>query len=101
KDLVFDPTLLDGERAVAAGYAKECLPTDAALLERAQALAESLAALAPLTLWATKEAVRRLRDAALPADHGDDLLRACYLSHDYGEATAAFLSKRAPVFTGR
>jgi enoyl-CoA hydratase len=101
KDLVFDPALLDGEQAVAAGYAKECLRSDEALLARAQQLAESLAALAPLTLWATKESLRRLRDAALPTDAGDELLQACYLSQDYGEATAAFLSKRAPVFTGR
>ena len=101
KDLVFDPTLLDGGQAVAAGYAKECLLTDEALLERAQQLAESLAGLAPLTLWATKESLRRLRDGALPVDASDDLLQACYLSQDYSEATAAFLAKRSPVFTGR
>jgi len=101
KDLVFDPSLLDGERAVAMGLARECVATEKDLLERAQAVAGALAALAPLTLWATKESLRRLRDAALPAGAQNDLLLDCYLSHDYREATAAFLAKRPPVFIGR
>lgn len=101
KDLVFDPGLFDGDRAKDIGLAKECLPTQAALLERAQALGEALAALAPLTLWATKESLRRLRDAALPQEAQNDLLLSCYLSSDYQEGTAAFMAKRTPVFTGR
>lgn len=100
KDLVFDPRLFDGEHAKAVGLAKECLPTEAALLDRAQAVGETLAALAPLTLWATKESLRRLRDAALPQEAQNDLLLSCYLSSDYQEATAAFMAKREPVFTG-
>jgi enoyl-CoA hydratase/carnithine racemase len=100
KDLVFDPTLLGGQQAAAVGAAKECLPSDEALLQRAQVVAENLARLAPMTLWGTKESLRRLRDAAIPTD-ADDLVMACYLSEDYQEATAAFLAKRAPIFTGR
>jgi enoyl-CoA hydratase len=101
KDLVFDPSLLGGEQAVAVGLARECLPSEAALLERAQAVAEGLAQLAPLTLWATKESLRRLRDAGVPTDPEADLLLSCYLSRDYQEGTDAFLARRAPVFTGR
>jgi len=101
KDLVFDPTLLSGEQVAAMGAAKECVATEAALLQRAQAVAENLATLAPLTLWSTKESLRRLRDAAIPPDPGQELLQACYVSKDYQEAITAFVSKRAPVFTGR
>jgi len=101
KDLVFEPGLLDGERTVTLGFARECLATDAALLDRAQTVAEELAALAPLTLWATKESLRRLRDAAIPTGEQNALLLSCYLSNDYQEATAAFLAKRTPIFTGR
>lgn len=100
KDLVFDPSLLDGKAAAALGFVKECLPTDAALIERAQSIAENLALLAPRTLWATKESLRRLRDASVPAASDKDLLLSCYLSRDYQEATEAFLARRAPVFTG-
>jgi enoyl-CoA hydratase len=101
KELVFDPMLLSGEQAAQAGVVRECLPTEAEMLARAQAIAEGLATLAPLTLWATKESLRRLRDATLPPDAQDDLLLACYLSQDYQEATAAFLAKRTPQFNGR
>lgn len=101
KELVFDPTLISGEQALSAGIVKECLSSEIELLERAQLLAEGLSALAPLTVWATKESLRRLRDATLPPDPPQDLLMQCYLSNDYLEGTAAFLGKRAPVFTGR
>ena len=46
---------------------------------------------APLTLWASKVAVARLRRAVLPND--DDLVRETYGSEDFRRAVAAFSSK--------
>ena len=54
-------------------------------------LCETLAAHAPGTLYATKEALRRIRTAALP--DGDDLVREAYASEDFRTAVAAFLTK--------
>ena len=48
---------------------------------------------APLTMRATREALRRMRDN-LPPD--EDLIRLCYTSQDFKEGMDAFLTKRPP-----
>jgi len=67
------------------------------------ALAETIAANAPLTLRAAKAAIRAA--AGLPNAPTiaacEALAAACFDSADYMEGRAAFLEKRAPVFTGR
>jgi enoyl-CoA hydratase len=76
----------------------EVLPDQASLEARAVDLATLIAGHAPLTMRATKEALRRLRDN-LPQD--EDLIRLCYTSRDFKEGMDAFLTKRSPVWQGR
>jgi enoyl-CoA hydratase/carnithine racemase len=65
-------------------------------------LAGTIAANAPLTIRATKEAVRRiLRSRRIERDALDDLVVACYTSEDFKNAVAAFLAKERPSFGGR
>ena len=97
-EMIFTARLLSAEEALAAGLVSELLPDHAALMDRASALARLVAGNAPLTLRATKEALRRLRDS-LPPD--EDLIRLCYESADFREGMEAFLGKRPPVWTGR
>lgn len=100
KDLVMRARLMDAREMLAAGMLSELTADEASLPERAQQLAEEVAANAPLTLWATKVALRRLRDSTLPQDADRDLIVRCYLSRDFREGVDAFLAKRKPVWTG-
>jgi enoyl-CoA hydratase len=99
KALLLTGKLLAADDALRAGFLTEVAPSGEVLHARAQQAAEEIAALAPLTLRASKEMVRRLRaPAALPDD--EDLIRLCYGSRDFREGLTAFLDKRRPRWTG-
>ena len=61
-------------------------------------LAMHLAKMAPLTLRATKEAMRRNQAAARAED--SDLIELCYMSNDFRHGLEAFLAKEKPQWTG-
>lgn len=100
KDLLLTARLMEAQEMLACGLVSEVVAEEAALLPRAQELAEQLAAHAPLTMWATKEALRRLRERLLPEGDGSDLVLACYMSRDFREGVEAFLGKRPPLWRG-
>ncbi len=97
-EMIFTARLYSAAEALAAGLVTEVLPDQTTLEARATELATLLAGHAPLTMRATKEALRRLRDN-LPPD--EDLIRMAYESQDFREGMDAFLTKRAPVWSGR
>ncbi len=99
KALIFSGGLIDAESALRAGFLSEVVASDDALHARAQALAETMTELAPLTLLATKDMARRLRAATPPPDD-HDLIRLCYGSADFREGLTAFLDKRRARWTG-
>lgn len=98
-EIVFTARLVEAEEAKAIGLVSELLDDQPALLARAEALAKLIAGHAPLTLAATKEALRRLRPR-LPEGQDKDLILMCYMSRDFREGMDAFLTKRAPVWRG-
>ena len=100
KDIVLRARLMDASEMLACGLASEVVVDEASLEGRAQELAEEMAENAPLTIWATKEALRRVRDQIVPTDADSDLIVTCYRSHDFREGVEAFLAKRKPVWTG-
>ena len=99
KEIIFTARLIDAAEAHALGLLSEVLPDYAALQARANELARTVASHAPLTLRATKEALRRIKEKMIPAED-DDLILGCYLSNDFREGLDAFLNKRPPKWTG-
>jgi enoyl-CoA hydratase/carnithine racemase len=86
-DLVLRARLLEGAEAHAAGFVTELCDDDA--LDGALAgVVETLLNHAPLTMWAAKVAVARLRRANLP--DGDDFVTRVFGSDDFRCAVAAF-----------
>ena len=65
---------------------------------RINSLCHRLAGSAPLTVRATREAIRRLAAPALP--DGDDLIRLVYGSADFRAGVAAFMAKDKPTWRG-
>jgi enoyl-CoA hydratase/carnithine racemase len=98
--LLLTGRLIDAATALRLGFVHEVVPTDDAVLDRGLAVATEIAALAPLTLRASKEMARRLR-AASPVPAADDLVRLCYGSDDFAAGVAGFLAKRSVRWSGR
>ena len=99
KDIIFTGRLIDAAEAHAIGLLKEVLPDSTTLQSRANELAQIVAAQAPLTLRATKEALRRIKEN-IGSQKDRDLILMCYMSRDFREGMDAFLNKRAPKWTG-
>ena len=99
KDIIFTARLIPAGEAHAIGLLGEVLPDYATLQSRASELARTVASQAPLTLRATKEALRRIKEKMSPEeDH--KLILMCYMSRDFREGMDAFLNKRPPKWTG-
>lgn len=99
KELIFTARLMSSDEALRVGFVSEVVATDL-LADRAEELARAVSHQAPLTLWATKEGLRRIRQRLLP-DEGSDLVLLCYTSADFREGVRAFLEKRRPEWRGR
>ena len=96
-EIIFTARLIEAEEARSIGLVTEVLEDAAALATRADELAHLIASHAPLTLRATKEALRRLRTGESAEQ---DLIFMCYMSRDFREGMDAFLTKRFPTWTG-
>jgi enoyl-CoA hydratase len=100
KEMVYLAALIDARRALDLGYLNEVLSSEDGLLERAAEIAETIAQNAPLTIRATKEALRRITSEGRGADDRD-LILSCYMSEDFREGMKAFFEKRPANWTGR
>jgi enoyl-CoA hydratase/carnithine racemase len=86
KDIVFTARRVDADEALAIGLATEVVDDASSRVEELCAL---LASHAALTMWATKEALRRLR----PVPAGDDIVREVYDSEEFRSRVRTFLER--------
>lgn len=100
KDILLTARLMGADEMLACGLVREVVPDEESLLPRAQELAAELSTHAPLTMWASKEAMRRIKERLVPDGADSDLILACYMSRDFHEGVEAFLAKRRPEWTG-
>jgi len=99
KEMLFTASLLSAEEALQCGFLTAIVEEErifAYVLE----VAQQMCALAPLTLWATKEAQRRI-EATQNAIPFDDVLARIYESQDFAEGVRAYVEKRKPQWQGR
>jgi enoyl-CoA hydratase len=101
-EIILTGRTVDAVEALAIGLVEHVVPR-AALLERAVALGEAIAANAPVAVRSAKMAIRR--GAGLSLEEGlrleQDLAAFLYTTDDASEGPKAFLEKRAPVWQGR
>jgi enoyl-CoA hydratase/carnithine racemase len=88
KDIVFTARTIEPDEALTTGLATEVVDDAEARVEE---LCELLASHAPVTLYATKEALRRIRAATTP--DGEDLIREAYGSEGFRRNVQAFLER--------
>ncbi|MBE3560458.1 MAG: enoyl-CoA hydratase/isomerase family protein [Ktedonobacteraceae bacterium] len=98
-EMLFTARLFTAEEALQYGFLTEIIDEER-IFAHVNEIARQVSLHAPLTMWAAKEARRRLR-ASQPDIPFDDVLARIYTSQDFAEGIRAYVEKRKPKWQGR
>jgi enoyl-CoA hydratase/carnithine racemase len=101
-EILYSARRFSAAEALHMGLVNRVVPV-AELPEAVMTLAAGIAANAPLTVAASKAAIREARRPPELRDTArvEAMIEACFQSEDYREGQRAFAEKRPPAFTGR
>jgi len=97
--MLFTGRLLTAADALQCGFLTAIVDEEK-LMEHVTGIAQQINSLAPLTIWAAKEAQRRLNSAEETIDF-DDVVARVYSSSDFAEGVQAYLEKRKANWRGQ
>ena len=101
-EMLFSARRFSAAEALQMGLVNRVVPA-ASLRDDVMSLAQSIAQNAPLTVVASKAAIREASRSPDRRDMGrvEAMIEACFRSDDYREGQRAFAERRPPAFTGR
>lgn len=99
KEMLFLGRFVTAADALQYGFLTEVVD-EGRLMTHVTEVAQLIGSLAPLTIWAAKEAQRRL-NAQEEAIDFDDVVARVYGSADFAEGVQAYLEKRKPQWRGQ
>ncbi|TMC21271.1 MAG: enoyl-CoA hydratase [Chloroflexi bacterium] len=99
KEMLFTGQLLSAQDALHCGFLTAIIEEER-VYAHALEIAQQISNNAPLTIWATKEAHRRLNMTSANT-HFEDVITRIYNSRDFAEGVQSYLEKRKPQWQGR
>lgn len=99
KEMLFTARLLSAQEALQCGFLTEIFEEER-IFAQVFEIAQRISTLAPLSIWAAKEAHRRILTSQEDIPF-DDVLERIYASYDFTEGVQSYVEKRKPRWRGR
>ncbi len=100
REILITARLIGAEEGKQIGLISDIVEDNQTVLNHAFDLARKISGHSPLSIYASKQGLLRIRNN-MPEMNDDDLITKCYMSEDFKEGMNAFLNKRVPQWKGK